>query len=428
MKNIILITIDCLRADRLEMMPNLKRIASKGMNFEQCISLSRSTPSSFIGMFTSTYPLMYNGKMWMSEPRKPFAEILQNAGYHTVAVHSNPWISSLTGYDRGFDVFDDGISENISLLTRLRNYAMTKVPVNTGAFNFMSNIYGAMFGGAYINAEETNKKALSYGYWNKKPYFMWLHYMDAHEPHLDGNIFNRWDTSKLESRARRTPDHINLKGEVKLRCIYNDRVKYIDDKIGELLDHPKTCKMINNSIIIITADHGYQLFEHGYYTHAGNSLWEELIRIPLIICGDGIPNNLIQDQVSHIDLAPTILDLAGIRKPDCYMGSSLMRLLLKTNNELNAFSEADNTVAEGQLRQWSRYPILDNLYAVISLRKNDWKYIWRNQGKDEFYNLGTDPEERHNLINNKITQSIKDDMFTTVMKHIDKERYGSIRL
>jgi len=403
-------------------MPNLQKLAENGMYFEQCVSLSRSTPSSFIGMFTSTYPLMYHGKMWMAEPRKSFAEFLQNAGYHTVAVHSNPWISSLTGYDKGFDVFDDGIKDKVGILTKIRNYAIAKVPANTSIYNFMSNVYSTMFGGSYINAEQANRKALSYTYWANKPYFLWLHYMDAHEPHLEGNIYNKWVIQNLESKAMRNPDKLWGADRYMLEKIYDNRVKYIDQKIGELLNHPKNCKMINNTVVIITADHGYQLFEHGHYTHAGNSLWEELIRVPLIIYGADIPKSYKPAQVSHIDLAPTILDLAGISKPDCYLGESL----LDGHYSIDAISEADNTVKEGQLRQWSRYPVLDNLYAVVSLKKNNWKYIWRNQGKDELYNLTDDSREWTDLINQETEKA--EEMANIIMKHIDKERYGAIAI
>lgn len=114
MKNVILITIDCLRADHVGCLgydrpttPNIDELAEAGVLFTQAFSQGSKTATSFPALLASTYPLMFEGYKRISEPRKMISEVLKENGYTTAAFHSNPTLSSYFNYDRGFDTFED---------------------------------------------------------------------------------------------------------------------------------------------------------------------------------------------------------------------------------------------------------------------------------------------------------------------------------
>jgi len=120
--NVILITIDCLRADHVGSLgyarpttPHIDAIARRGTIFTQALSNGPKTSASFPSILTSTYPLMYGGTAYLAEDRTSIAEVLKNHGYSTVAFHSNPFLSSSYGYNKGFDTFWDAIQETPQL-------------------------------------------------------------------------------------------------------------------------------------------------------------------------------------------------------------------------------------------------------------------------------------------------------------------------
>ena len=130
--NLILVTIDCLRADHLSCLgyfkkatPNLDYLASGGVLFSQAISVGSGTTPAFMAIFTSTYPLMYGGQLYITNQRTTLAQVLKEHGFHTAAFHSNPWLSSFYGYHKGFDTFDDSIqrSRGKNLLGRAKELA-----------------------------------------------------------------------------------------------------------------------------------------------------------------------------------------------------------------------------------------------------------------------------------------------------------------
>jgi len=192
--NLILLTIDCLRADHLSCLgyskkttPNLDNLASASALFTQAISVGSSTPSSFIAMFTSSYPLMYGGKLWITDSRTTLAQVLKEHGYHTAAFHSNPWISSYHGYHKGFDTFDDSFQKGWreSLMRKPKGLIKRIGGINSKLYELLSKVYVAtMVDKPYAKAEVLNKEAISWLKDNANNFFLWLHYMDVHEPYF----------------------------------------------------------------------------------------------------------------------------------------------------------------------------------------------------------------------------------------------------
>ena len=148
--NLILITIDCLRADHLSCLgypkkttQNLDYFASKGVLFSQAISVGNWTPSSFIAILTSTFPLMHGGWFDISKRGITLAQVLKEHGYHTAAFPSNIWLSSYFGYHRGFDVFDDIISKTTPRNLLRKPKALVKRIIGTKGklYDFLLQIY-----------------------------------------------------------------------------------------------------------------------------------------------------------------------------------------------------------------------------------------------------------------------------------------------
>jgi len=445
--NLILIIIDCLRADHLSCLgyskrttPNLDKLAGAGVLFSQAISVSHWTAPSFISLFTSTYPLMYGGKLFVTNRGGTITQALKEHGYATAAFHSNPWLSSYWGYHRGFDTFDDGIPKNISksILSRPRKLGKKIIGNNGKLYEFLSEIYNALVGCPYIKGEDLNKKAISWLHDNQDNFFLWMHYMDVHQPYLPtkgvSSLFKKQHIAKLNKKAgqcvwshylelhERTNSKLAGLSPKELKeiiALYDARVSYVDDMIDSLLRMLKQSSILNNTFVIITADHGQQFMEHGNYGHRF-CLYDELIRVPLIIFGPGLKSNVISQQISLLDLAPTILDILKLEKPNTFLGDSLLPLIdgcSLEDRKFGAISEADmrgTCILELKTRR------LDANQKMISLRTAKWKYIYTEGGQDELYCLGDDPKETKNVI--AAEPDIATELRAKIMAHIEFEK------
>jgi len=433
--NIILITIDCLRADHLSCLgyprkttPNLDYLATKGVLFSQAISVGPWTPPSFIGILTSTYPLMYGGELYIANWRTTVAQVLKEHRYHTAAFHSNPWVSSYHGYQQGFGTFDDS-AEKVShklLLSGGKELAKRIVGTKGRLYDFLSAAYTTLITGDYVaKGDELNEKAIRWLHDNSSSSFLWLHYMYIHEPYYqpskkDSSPFERYRHWKLNKKAKDAPGTL-LPGEVnELIDLYDAKISYVDRIIGSLLHTLKQSNILNNTFIVITADHGQQFMEHGGYAH-GFNLYDELIHVPLIIIGPGLPKRVIGQQVSLLDLAPTILDMLKIRKPETFLGNSLLPLIMdKTKaSHPTAISEDGVTRASFRAGFFTVRPKLSRTARLISLRTGKWKYIYNEVKQDELYCLEDDPKETQNIIADQ--PEIATELRAKIMAHIEFE-------
>jgi arylsulfatase A-like enzyme len=205
-----------------------------------------------------------------------------------------------------------------------------------------------------------------------------------------------------------------------LRYLYMESIKKIDICVGQLLSILKKTFGLQNTYVIFTADHGQAFMEHGVLGHS-MYLYEELVRIPLIIRGPMIPRTTIDTPVSLIGLPTTILGLSGNTKPVEYDGESL---LSSTGDQFRVDKGNKPIFAEGQ-----SYPVdrplgrrqsgLDRSWQckLVSCRVEGWKYIWSQRDQDELYNLVADPEEKRNLVEKK--PSIASDLKRRIDTHIE---------
>ena len=428
-KNIILITIDSLRADHISCLgysrlttPNLDNIANEGILFTQAIATGPETRPSITSILTSTYPLMYGGySSFFNKRRISLAEILKENGYTTAAFHSNPYLSKFYGYDRGFDIFQDflKVSPLREEVKKFKEYIKIKYK---HLFDFSRRVYGKVYNfirklepiDECANAEAINKEAISWLKNNSSNFFLWLHYMDTHANYAPPKNYKPSYISLKEVRKLNENIH-NTKGEnnvKKLIDLYDGEIRYVDYNIGLFLNELKKMRISDDTFIIITADHGEEFGEHGGYMHTPK-LYDELIRVPLIIIGPELENRIISKQVSLLGLAPTVLDLLNIKKPITFQGDSLLPLMKGMKTE---FSDAISEVCV-----WEKDPFkIDLKKRKTSLRTEQWKYILNEDGSEELYNLQDDPRERKNLVEKEREKVIK--FKSKIMKHILTEQ------
>jgi len=380
--NVILITIDTLRADHLscyscarETSPYIDLLAKQGTLFTNAYSTSSWTSPSMASIFTGLHPRSHgviHGKVLKGKkkivnqelllPRfLTIAEVLKKAGYRTFGVSANPHMSPETGFDQGFDYF--------------------------------KTMWEANDAPAVNNVVERWKEEIQ-----KAPkYFLWVHYLDphvpyyAHEPWIkaysaDHSSYVKWAGVLVNNRTRRHLARIrkDSKARQALLDLYDSEINYCDHHLHDLIT---TLALERNSLIIITSDHGEEFLEHGGLSH-GRTLYEEVVKVPLVIKlpDDGHVIKEVDRPVSNKDIFPTILDVLRIDVPPNVGGRSLLPLI-ETLSQKDLVTPIYTELDRG--RDWK------------SVRRNSWKFMIKNT-KDRFlFNLQTDPYETMNLLLDK---------------------------
>lgn len=313
--NVIVILLDTLRADHLgyhgyqrATSPNLDRFAAENRAFKYAVTAAPWTPPSVATIFTGLYPSSHGwmppnnrnkvaDKNWSLNPALlTLAEILDAQGYATAAISPNPWITPEFGYDQGFKSF--------RLKSRAPAADITKI------------------------AKEELAKLKD----GDNPFFLYIHYLDPHDPYKPPAPYNTEFTGPVPgTRAydeKMTAD-INL---------YDGEIKYLDASLGDLFGYLKQEGLYDSTAIIVVADHGEQFKERGDTGH-GHQLFNEEVNVPLIVkSADGSVKGTIEETVGTIDVFPTVLELTGITPAQNIPGVSLLHPE-KLKNREGVFSE-----------------------------------------------------------------------------------------
>jgi len=407
MQNILLITIDSLRADHLgcygydrPTSPTMDQLASDGSLFQNAFSHGGTTRKSFPAILTSSYPLMYGGFERISEKRTLISELLSDAGYQTAGLHSNLYLSADFGYSRGFDHFYDSKTEP-SLTARARQFVKQRLNQDGVLFNFLKTTFeqtekhaGVEVGSAYIGAEEMTDRAIDVvdSFETGTPTFLWVHYMDVHHPYLPPSDAQRHFREepiperraiKLRRKMLESPDEVTDTEFDDLVDLYDAEIRYTDDEIGRLLSHIEE-SWGDDSTVILTADHGEEFRDHGNFSH--NTHHDEGVHVPLLL-DDGSMSDRFEEIVGLVDLGPTIADYADTASPDSFYGYNLRSLLN------GADWPRDSVIGEwGEPGPGSR-----NFFY----RSRDWKYMRFASGREELFDIRNDPDEQHDVIDDE---------------------------
>ena len=337
-KNIILITIDCLRADRFaikgadpKIAPYLNHLANKGQFFINAFSNGPYTYASFPSILSGVYALIHGGGEVLDPNIKTLAQFLSENGYFTVCINSNPYLSRKRNYDTGFDVFLDvaECSNKDNSFLILKKSKLWKNELFEGKL-------------PYACGEQVNKTVDEILLQNeqKKSLFLWVHYMDLHVPFSPPmTILEKFLTDDLIEKNKHLygpgslVKNFTIQDKDILFDIYNACLQYCDICIENLLEEVLGPKMIKNSLVIITSDHGEAFYEHGRFGHF-HSLYDELLSVPLLVFDPGLRSGItINQYVSLIDIPPTIADFIGVTHPEDWNGKSLLSFIVDAKVE-----------------------------------------------------------------------------------------------
>jgi len=412
--NLILITVDSLRADRLgfygcekNTSPNFDKMADKYVAFDQAIAPGPSTSPSMAAVLTSEYPLSYGGYYYLSERRTSIAEVLAESGYSTFGLHSNPFLSERHNFNKGFSIYED-IDVGDRGIALLERKVQSRLDKSSQVYQVLRTIYRYVEDFRTIDLKPRSEragivieKAMALIQSSSQNFFGWLHFMDTHRPYSPKREFMETTCSKipkasevrdLNNRLKRASPELVSEQEVKLAMdLYDAEINYFDYELGKFVKALTNMGVLDNTYLIITADHGEEFGEHGQFGHK-SKLYDELLRVPLVIVGPGMDKALrVMDTVSLMDLAPTIVDLLGVEvseKTRKFRGQSLVALIEgKESRSEGVISEVSHEIAK---MDWSK--------TKIAIRTSNWKYIYsREQELRELYDLRRDPKEAQNV-------------------------------
>lgn len=422
--NIVLIVIDAARADHFscygysqETTPCIDAIGREGVVYERAFSPGIWTLPSITSLFTGLYLSQHRTNLnhpYLDGQFLTLAEFLQRQGYRTTGFSSSPWVSKSTGLSRGFDKF--------RLVGSLPSDFIPAKKVQAIANRLYWNIfqfYFNDFGAKRINREV---KCWFKKNWNEKaPFFLFLQYIEPHFPYRRSRAFKKILNLKDIALSRKMEKFRDIEGYlvgkvdlaeedfVMLRGLYDEAIRYLDERIGDLFQMIEETTELNNTIIVIVSDHGECIGDHGLLGHQ-YCLYDSLIRVPMIIRYPSLfPSG---ERVFHLvqtnDLFPTIMDILGISS-DQPPGDVQIKSLLFNHPDKKPrkfiFSEHLTPFAH-LLRR--RDPGFDpSLYdrRLQAVRTERYKYIWSSDGRDELYDVRDDPGELNNLIDSELKVS-----------------------
>ena len=475
-RNVILITIDSLRADHLSCFgyhkkttPNIDNLARSGVMFRNAISCGPDTLTSILPLLTSSYVLEHyieyvkkmkreRGKETLRTSVEEFeaarevireifrrrftiAALMRRYGYSTAAFHSNPLLSRYYNVG-GFDHFYDSLSivnfKKYSIKRKITGILERNRRLYDFAWYVYKNIYDKLkalkivrvgeIGKSvpYERADIINERVISWLKKRKDKFFIWIHYMDVHFPYkppkkFQFNKIKELEMSDINYKMLTKPDDLSTREINELINLYDGEIRYVDYSIKSLLEELEEIDALEGTALILTADHGDEFGEHGDFAHHHAKLYEELIHVPLIISNTEYKNIVIDEPVSLLDIFPTILDLVGIHAKECkeeFQGKSLIPLI--------------NREGKGDERQeGERGVISESMYKGkrnVSYRTREWKIILNSiEGQYELYNLRKDPEERVNLyeVEEEKTEKLKKKIIEHLLEQ--KQRIREIK-
>ncbi|MEW6270192.1 MAG: sulfatase [Thermodesulfobacteriota bacterium] len=387
--NVLLVSIDSLRADHLhaygyprETSPTIDALARDGALFGRAVAPSTWTLPSHMTLLTAMPPEQHgvaSNERQLDPAAVTLAEVLRSAGYATAGFAAAPYVRAMYGFDQGFDLYDESI-------------------VKDGLFD---SLRGA------TSPESTRLVSEYLERWDRdgrqKPFFVFLHLWDPHydynppppydtmfDPHYAGTITG--NDFLTNPKVRPDMDRRDLEHIV---ALYDGEIRYTDEHLGRLVDLLRRLGVLDDTVVVVTADHGEEFFEHGRKGH-GEVLYDETMLVPLVIRFPRAvaPGRVLEEQVRLMDVAPTIIELAGVVPPEAF-GTP-------TGTPHGATSLASFIAADGA----------DELPALVAfgttkmgkltrsaVRRQHSKLIVQSPGPPhpEAYDLAADPGERVNL-------------------------------
>lgn len=436
--NLVLVVMDTARygalfgSQRDETIPHISTLAAEGTTYSRAFSTAPWTLPSHASLFSGTHSSKHGahaGHKQLDDSLRTLSEVFDDAGYETAAVSNNTWISEEFGFSRGFDTFHK-TWQYVQSDTDLGEIARTKE--GTAMFRALAsrltdgnpvvNVANAVYGKFLRKqnddgAKQTNEWIAD---WltersGDDPFFLFANYL---EPHLEYRPPKQYaerflpDGVSFEAAMEVSQDAWGyIAGEVSiadhefeiLRALYHAEIAYLDERIGELRNLLVEAGEWDDTIFVVTSDHGENIGEHGMMDHQ-YCLYDTLTHVPLIIHGDGFETGTTNDELIQLtDLVPTLLDAAGI--DDSAMRSQTQGRSFHPESEtparehviseymapqpsMDALQKRVGTLTE-ELRQYDR--------SLRAIRTKEHKLIVGSDGSREFYHVDDDPAEQQDL-------------------------------
>ncbi|MFT5441012.1 MAG: arylsulfatase A-like enzyme [Myxococcota bacterium] len=401
--NILILTADTLRADYtsayggIAPTPTLEKLARDGAKFEHAISLAPWTVPSLSGMMTSKYPpsvvphsspeareeqLTLYGQIpeyWLGQREQTIVKSLADNGYQTGVVMGNFAMDRQTWL---LDEFEDQIVIPFMPTTYLGPLIHSPFLL-TLLGNFVPWLYESRPDDTTRAVTELAQRYIRYQ--GGERFFLWVHYFDPHTPYHPPDPF-RTEIGPFPVYPFFN-DELDRVHQGYIRSLYANEITYVDQAMGEVLDVIEEQQLTEQTFVIASSDHGEELWERNTIGH-GQSMFDELLRVPLIIKGPGIPTQTVEKLVSLIDIVPTIASWAGQPVDSEWRGKSLSDALVTQN-----FTDTNDHVfatATGVLPS-PREPFQAVLHRRHKLVRG------MESGTYELFNRVNDPEEAHDI-------------------------------
>jgi len=414
--NILWILLDACRQDRMSCYgyrkrttPNLEKISKESTIFENAIVNAPWTLPSVSSMFTGLYPSQHGALDWglkINSNVNTIAEILKGEGYNTIAI-GGAWIPT-SRLSRGFRLYEYEKAIFYSLLTQSKSRSKLQVELSK-KFIILRSLFSFFPFIEELNVTLGKNIIKELAKSSEKPFFLYFHLSDTHLPYKPPVKFQRFNDKKYYFDLPLIKDKLTegvykdwIKRRFKqlagldefsdyefslLNQLYDSSVYYVDYQIGEYLDVLDVIGVLDQTMVIITADHGENIGDHGLIDHQ-NSLHDTLLKVPLIIRYPQLfpGGKRIKGQVELKDIFYTILDVINHPPPDSKISNSFLRYAIENKGRKYVFGEyyTPEIVIKAQKTYFPEKPI--STYSCF-IREKNFKYILHNDGKEEFYSL-----------------------------------------
>ena len=378
--DIILITVDALRADHLgtygysrPTSPAIDAFAREAVVVEDAISQAPYTKASIASLFTGLFPTAHKafttsrpfdktmtghvsgelpGTDVLSPRLKTLAQCLSDAGYQTIGINTNPFLIADFGFGRGFATYEFLTGGEVQLATA-----------------------GAVTARALAQIDQRD---------SRRPLFLWFHLMEPHSPYTPPDRLRRLfpaEEPPLNVPAGTIPPWVVVDGSTDAHlyaALYDAEIRSADEALGTFFDGLKQRKLWDRSIVMLTADHGEEFYDHGGFEH-NRTLYEEMLHVPLIVKAPGLQAGRLDEQLEEVDILPTLVARAGGHVPTGLSGADVWPVL-------------------NRRRHAERYAYAELVGERYALRTREWKLISTLHGTHELYNLTSDPHERQSRV------------------------------
>ncbi|MFB6079917.1 MAG: sulfatase [Haloferacaceae archaeon] len=446
-RNAVLVTVDSFRADVLDddaaTTPTMDELVADGTVFETAFAEGNWTPFSFPSLLGSR-PVFVDGGRLGPGAAPTLAEALSAAGYATAGFNAaNGFLTRLWDYDRGFDRFEAFIDDPTSrygaylaahpTLQAWRDLAAAPVRRLAAGVAGDGDARPFMDASHTLDVERRTVDFVGTAAALDSPFFLWIHYMDAHTPYAPAPRYLREVTDDRLSFLRMLWAHVRTglghqvgdRTLATLRTLYRAAIRQADDSLSRVLAALDDAGVRDETVVVLAGDHGEEFMEHGHLAHYPK-LYDELVHVPLVVDAPGGDAGRVGAPVSLADVPPTVCDLLDVPVPDEWTGRSRAPCVLADGDPSGA--EGAETGGDGTAepvvsvtvrgesvtsQPIPRHPGEGDL--LVSARTRRWVYVENvGTGAAELYDRLADPTQQEDLLADGRRPAALDDLRTAV--------------